>query len=128
MYSLSHVIANYVIVLQLDDGLPTRMCVSCFEQTRKWQMFESRSKLAHTLHAARNVCQNKAAAISRQTTRDLVLEFNLRELRMRLVKLSDSQIEKLTHTHSGDKSTSSRASQDVDQQQATSSEGKHIHL
>jgi hypothetical protein len=91
-------------------------------------MFESRSKLAHKLHAARNVCQNKAAAISRQTTRDLVHEFNLRELRVRLVKLSDSQIEKLTYTHSGDKSTSSGASQDVDQQQATSSDGKHAFL
>jgi hypothetical protein len=83
-------------------------------------MFESRSKLAHKLHAARNVCQNKTAAILQQTARDIVLEFNLRELRVRLVKLSDSQIEKLKHTHSGDKSASSRASQDV-----TSSEGKH---
>jgi hypothetical protein len=109
--SLAHVIANYVIVLQLDDGLPTRMCVPC----------ESTSKLVHKLHAAPNARQNKSA-ISQQTTsaRDLVHEFNLRELRVRLVKLSDSQIEKLTHTHSGDKSASSLASQDV-----TSSEGKH---
>jgi hypothetical protein len=63
--------------------------------------------------------------IIKNEIRDLVLEFNLRELRVQLVKLSDSQIEKLTHTHSGDKSTSSHASQDVDQQQATSSDGKH---
>jgi hypothetical protein len=84
--------------------------------------FESTSKLAHKLQAAQNVRPNKAVtrAISQQKTRDLVLEFNLRELRVRLVKLSDSQIEKLTHTHSGDKSTSSRSSQDV-----TSSDGKH---
>ena len=124
---LAHVLANYVIVLQLDDGLPTRMCVPCFEKTRKWHMFESRSKLAHKLHAARNASarQNKAvtAAISRQTTsaRDLVAKFNLRELRVRLVKLSDSVIEKLTHTHCRDIFISSgKHSQDV-----TSSEGKH---
>jgi hypothetical protein len=92
--------------------------------------FESTSKLAHKLHAARNVPPNKAVtrAISRQTTRDIVLEFNLRELTMvHLVKFSDSQIEKLRHTHSGDKSATS-ASQDVDQQQATSSVGKHTFL
>jgi hypothetical protein len=110
MFSLAHAIANYVIVLQLVDGLPTRMCVPC----------GSTSKLAHKLHAAPNARPNKAA-ISPQTTRDLVLEFNLRELRVRLVKLSDSQIEKLTHIHSGDKSASSPASQDV-----TSNDGKHV--
>jgi hypothetical protein len=66
--------------------------------------------------------------INKNEIRDLVLEFNLRELRVRLVKLSDSQIQKLTLTHSGDNPTSSRASQDVDQQQATSSDGKHTFL
>jgi hypothetical protein len=118
MFSLAHVIANYVIVLQLDDGLSKRICVPR----------GNRSKLAHKLHAARNVRPNKAAAISPQTTRDLVHEFNLKELRVRLVKLSDSHIEKLTHTHSGDKSTSSLVSQYVDQQQATSSDGKQTFL
>jgi hypothetical protein len=75
MFSLAHVIANYVIVLQLDDGLPTRLCVPC----------GSRSKLSY------------------------------------------SQIENLTLTHFGDKSTCSLASQDVDEQEATSNDGKHIY-
>jgi hypothetical protein len=93
-------------------------------------VFESTSKLAHKLQAARNVRPNKAVtrAISRQKKKKLVLKFNLRELRVRLVKLSDSQKEKLTQTHSGDKSASSLASQDVDQQQAASSDGKHSFL
>jgi hypothetical protein len=124
----------------------------CFEHNRKWQMFESRSKLAHKLHTARkeSELQNKTAsvtenserypAISQQTrseseiARDLVQEFNLRELKVHLVKLSDRQVEKLTRQkQSSDKFINSeKHSPDVsdveteqDVTQTTSSEGKH---
>jgi hypothetical protein len=115
----------------------------CFEHNRKWQSFESRSKLAQHSLAAN---QNKTAVSSQQTrsvsekARDLVHEFNLRELKVCLVKLSDKQVEKLTQKQSSDKFINSEkhslASQDVsdvetDQnitQLATSSEGKHKYL
>jgi hypothetical protein len=118
-------------------------------------MFESRSKLAHKLHTTRkdSAFQNKTAsvtenserspAISQQTrsesenARDLVHEFNLREVKVSLVKLSDRQVEKLTQKQSSDKFIDSEkhslASPDVSDveteqditQLATSSDGKH---
>jgi uncharacterized cupredoxin-like copper-binding protein len=112
--------------------------------------------LANNLHATRkaSALQNKTAsvtensekspAISQQTqsvsenARELVQEFNLRELKVNLVKLSDKQVKKLTQKQSSDKFIDSKnhshASPDVSDvetnQDATqlviSSDGKHM--